>query len=65
MRICKRNRFAHAAAAQDADSFAGHDVEADVIEHDVVAESFGDLAELDIGLRTGSGIGWLSKSQFV
>ena len=47
--MMQRHRLAHAAAPQDADRLARHHVEADVIEHDVVAEGFGDVAEFDVG----------------
>ena len=50
--VMQRDRFAHAAAAQDADGFAGQDVEADAIEHDVVAEGFGDFVEFDVGINS-------------
>jgi hypothetical protein len=50
-----RNRFAHSTAPQDADGFAGHDVEADAIKHDVFAERFGNLAELDVRVLHGFG----------
>ena len=41
--------FANAAASEDADGFGVFDVEADVVEDVLVAEGFGDVAELDVG----------------
>ena len=48
--LMQRHRLAHAAAAQDAHGLAGHNVEADAIEHDIAAERLVDVLELDVGL---------------
>ncbi len=47
--VMQRNRLAHAATSEDADGFGGQHVEVDVVEHDIVAESFGDVAKFDVG----------------
>jgi hypothetical protein len=52
--VMQGNGFSNAAASEDADGFGGEHVEGDVIEDDVVAESFGDVAEFDVG---GGGLG--------
>src|ERR1051326_762032 len=45
--VMQRNRFAHAAAAQDAERLAGIDLEAYVLKHAMVAKRFIDVLELD------------------
>ena len=52
--VMQRDRFAHAAAPQNADRLGGQHVEVDVVEHDVVAERLGDVAEFDVGIGFGS-----------
>ena len=49
----QRHRFAHAAAAQNAERLAGKHAEAHVIEHAVFTERLGDVLELDVGMRLG------------
>ena len=51
--VVQRDGLAHAAAAEDADGFRGHHIEAHMIEDDVVAEGFGDFAEFDVGRGFG------------
>ena len=47
--VMQRHRFAHAAAPQNAYRLRRQHVEADVVEHDVVAKRLGDVAKLDVG----------------
>ena len=51
--VVQRDRFTHAAAAEDADGLGGHHVETDVLEHLLVAERLGDVAKLDVGRGLG------------
>src|SRR5581483_3400282 len=45
----QRNGLADAATSQNADRLARQHVEADVIEHYIVAEGFGDITKFDVG----------------
>ena len=45
----QRNRFAYAAASQDANRFSRHHVEAYVVDHDLAAEGLVHVIEFDIG----------------
>jgi hypothetical protein len=49
----KRDGFPHPASSKDADCFTRKNIKADVVEHDVVSESFRDVAELDVGREFG------------
>jgi hypothetical protein len=51
--VMQRDRFAHAAAAQDADGLSRQDVEADVFKYATVSEGLGDVAKLDVGRGRG------------
>jgi hypothetical protein len=44
------HRFAYTRSAKDGDRFARLDDEADVIQHDLRAESLADMLEFDIWL---------------
>src|SRR5262249_26863246 len=46
----QRDRFAHAAASQDAKSLARHHVEAHIVQYLVLAERLENVAELDVRL---------------
>src|SRR5581483_222699 len=48
--VVQRDRFAHAAAAQDEDGLSRQNVEAYVIQHLVRSKGFGDVFECDIWL---------------
>ncbi len=48
--LVQRDRFAHAASSQDANRLAGHDVEADAIEHHIAAKCLVHILKLDVGL---------------
>src|SRR5262249_39692326 len=47
--VMQRDGLAHTAATQDADGLIWQNVEAYVIENDVIAEGFGDVAKFDVG----------------
>jgi len=44
----KRYGFAHAAAAQDAERFAGEDLKAYIFQHLVIAECLVNMLELNV-----------------
>ena len=46
--VMERDRFAHTAAAEDADRLPGLDIEADVVEDAVVSKGLGDVFEFDV-----------------
>src|SRR3974390_913252 len=51
--VVERDRFSHAAAAENTDGFTRVNVEADVIEHAALAERFADVLKVDVRLVVG------------
>src|SRR5208282_1279732 len=50
--VVQRNRFSYAATPENANHLTRHNVEVDVLKHNAISESLGDVFELDIGRQS-------------